>query len=106
MSITNLLPAGAAVTVPGITIKPDGNNMPNSTDQAATTTADTSTAPVGTLVGLTTPAAPTSGFKDRTPSNWEIKPVPETDDQITAFNIKSFENFEGTIETFNQNLRG
>lgn len=46
-----------------------------------------------------------SVFKDRTPSNWEIN---ATDDEegIRAYNIRSFESFEGTLTEFNAKLRG
>ena len=46
---------------------------------------------------------PSSSFKDKVPSNWQIQP---TDGGIVAYNTSSLETFEGSIEEFNKNLRG
>lgn len=42
-------------------------------------------------------------FKDRTPCNWDIKPVPAG---IEAYNFVSRERFVGTMKDFNKILRG
>lgn len=44
-----------------------------------------------------------SSFKDKTPSNWSIKP---TEDGIEARSNSTGETFVGTIIEFNQKLRG
>jgi hypothetical protein len=43
-------------------------------------------------------------FKDRVPSNWDIKPLDE--DTIVAVSNVTNERFEGTVQEFNKKLKG
>lgn len=50
-----------------------------------------------------TQTAVEGAFKDKTPSNWYIKP---TEDGIEARSNSTGETFVGSIAEFNQKLRG
>ena len=54
------------------------------------------------VVAVVTRPTKIESFIDGTPSNWEITP---TETGITAYNSKTAERFEGSIEDFNAALR-
>ena len=45
-------------------------------------------------------------FEDTTPSNWDIKRIDDSDELIIATSNVSGEVFEGTVQEFNNLLKG